>query len=172
MHCPSVFVGFATRPRLWHCDEWETDTFGSVDHCSLWQGVSNGEHVSAAESLPGHSGLFRPGLFLNQRRGKARDGTGDDNIVFFTPRETLQWYVPWWDPANENEQSYQRLSKGRTWEHNVNAYVTVCVSESECVFMTLPAWVSVHPWDWASMFVCSTWACVCVSLCEHLTHYN
>lgn len=47
-----------------------------------------------AESLPRHGGLFEPELFLNQGVGKARDGTRDDNIVFFTLRETLQWYKP------------------------------------------------------------------------------
>lgn len=47
-----------------------------------------------AESLPRHGGLFEPELFLHQGVGKARDGTRDDNIVFFTPRETLQWYEP------------------------------------------------------------------------------
>lgn len=47
-----------------------------------------------AESLPRHSGLFKPELFLNKGVGEARDGTRDDNIVFFTLRETLQWYKP------------------------------------------------------------------------------
>lgn len=37
---------------------------------------------------------MEPELFLNQGVGKARDGTRDDNIVFFTLRETLQWYEP------------------------------------------------------------------------------
>lgn len=169
VHCLSVFVGFAIRPRVWYCDEWETDTFGSVDHCLLWQGVSDGERVSAAESLPRHSGLFKLGLFLNRRIGEARDGTRDDNIVFFTLRETLQWYMPRWDPANENEQDYQQLSTGWMWEHNVNAYVTVCVSEYECVFMTVPAWVSVHPWDNATMFLPSPCDDVCEVLCIYST---
>lgn len=52
------------------------------------------ERLSMAESLPRHSGLFKPELFLNQGVGKARDGTRDDSIVFFTLRETLQWYKP------------------------------------------------------------------------------
>lgn len=44
--------------------------------------------------MPKHGGLLKPELFLNQGVGEARDGTRDDNTVFFTLRETLQWYKP------------------------------------------------------------------------------
>lgn len=46
--------------------------------------------------------------------GKARDGTEDDNIAFFTPRGNSSMVQAQWDTANENERSYQLLSGGRT----------------------------------------------------------
>lgn len=45
--------------------------------------------VGGGESLPRSSVLVKLELFLNQGVGKARDGTRDDNIVFFTLRGTL-----------------------------------------------------------------------------------
>lgn len=160
---PSVFLGFAVSPRHWQCDEWETDTFGSVDHCSLWRGISDWERVSEAESLPRHSGPFKLELFLNQGIGKARDGTRDDNIVFFTLRETLQWYEPDGIQQMRMSEAISSSAQGER-EGSVGAYVTLCVSESECMFTTVPACVSVHSWDYSSMFVSWTW-CLFEPLC-------
>lgn len=82
---------YEARPvTLW----WERDRHIWV--CGPPRAVTGrfGLRVSMAESLPKHSSLFKPGLFLNEGVGKARDGTRDDNTVFFTLRETLQWYEP------------------------------------------------------------------------------
>lgn len=64
-------------------------------HLGLWttDRAFRTEGLSMVEYLPKHSGLLEPDLFLN-RGGGGWDGTRDDNIVFFTLRETLQWYEP------------------------------------------------------------------------------
>lgn len=77
----------------------DTVTRDSQTHLGLWSTARCDrafwtEGLSRPESLPEHSGLFKPELFLNQGVGEARDGTRDDNTVFFTLRETPQWYKP------------------------------------------------------------------------------
>lgn len=57
---------------------------GRWTHLGLWSNACCdrpfGTEIVSAKSLPRHSDLLKQGLFLNQRKGKARD----DNNVFFS----------------------------------------------------------------------------------------
>lgn len=117
-----------TRERRTHLGLWS-----STARCDRVFGAEM--RVGAGESLPRRSDvLVKRELFLNQGVGKARDGTRDDNIVFFTPRGNSLMVRARWDPANESEWGYQQLGAGRMWGHSVNAYVTVCVWIWMCVY--------------------------------------
>lgn len=166
-----MILRFAIRPSLWHCDDRGAD----LAHLGLWTTArcdrpSRTERLSMAESLPRHSGLFKPELFLNQGVGEGQRWHWRWQHCILHPKGNSSMVRTQWDPANESERGNLQLSTGRTWGHSVNAYVTVCVSRSDCVFMTVPACVSVHSRDFASMSIYSTRESV--SVCERDTRHH
>lgn len=108
------FSGISLLP--WHFDGRETDTFGSVDHSSLWQT----EGLSEAELLPEHAAIFNLG-------GWGRPGIALEMTTFYSsPWGKLSMVGAQWDRANKSERGNQQHSTGRIKGHSNNTYVTVC----------------------------------------------